>query len=166
MPREPRLTFTVQNVKFPFPTNFSGRPTKFNAQGGDRSFSIELEPEHAEKLAADGWNVKFPRDDDEYGNLPRIDIKVKYNEKGPRPRIVCVTSHSRFDITEDTVDLIDGMDVATADVMCNSSFYDVNGKTGISAYLKQLVLVIEETELDRKWGLNETIGHGAEEDAP
>lgn len=157
MPREPRQTFTVENAQLTRYSNFSGRPTKFNAQGGDRTFSIILDdPKVAQRMAEDGWNVKFPKPGEEDERDVTIDVKVKFDRMPPR--IVVVTSTSRFDLNEDTVELLDSMDIASCDIICNASFYDVNGKTGIAAYLKKMVVVIEEDELDKKWGLNNNFG--------
>lgn len=164
MPNDQRLTFTVQNGRLRY-RNFAGRPTPWNKQGGDRNFTIELDQEVAEQMAADGWNVKIadPREEGDEPT-PRIDVKVKF-DKMP-PRIVCITSNSRFDMNEDTVELLDGMDISSVDMIANASFYDVNGKRGISAYLKKLVVVVEEDELDRKWGLNQVPDHESEEAMP
>jgi len=38
--------------------NFSGKPTKVNPAGGKRTFSLVLNEEFAERLDAEGWNVK------------------------------------------------------------------------------------------------------------
>lgn len=38
--------------------NFSGNPTKVNPAGGKRTFSLVLTKEYAERLNAQGWNIK------------------------------------------------------------------------------------------------------------
>ena len=42
--------------------NLSGRPTKANPDGGSRSFVLRInDPTEADRLAAEGWNVKLRR---------------------------------------------------------------------------------------------------------
>lgn len=38
--------------------NFSGKPTRVNPAGGKRTFALVLNEEYADRLSAQGWNVK------------------------------------------------------------------------------------------------------------
>ena len=46
-------------------TNFEGRATKFNPNGGKRTFALVLTEEVAEMLREEGWNVKTREGRDE-----------------------------------------------------------------------------------------------------
>ena len=49
---------SIRDAKIMF-RNFSGKPDKFNPQGGRRIFSVRLTNELADNLKADGWNIKY-----------------------------------------------------------------------------------------------------------
>lgn len=53
--------------------NFSGKPTKVNPAGGKRTFSLVLTKEYAERLDAQGWNIKVKeiRDQLQDGEMTR-----------------------------------------------------------------------------------------------
>ncbi len=144
----------IENAKLLF-TNFSGRPTKFNADGGKRTFCVVLEPKLAKEMKADGWNVRFP---DEVGpeeevdeKDPIIQVKLGYNAAARPPQVILVSSNGRQHLTEDLVSILDSMDFQNVDVIFNSYNYDFGGKKGIAAYLKKMYLVLDEDELDRKY---------------
>jgi hypothetical protein len=129
--------------------NFSGAPGPYNREG-DRNFAVILPPDLAEKMARDGWNIKQlnPRDEDEPGDFY---IQVAVSFKGRPPRLVIVTSSGRTQITEATVDTLDLVDIKKADMILNPYKWEVNGKSGIKAYVKSLYIVLDETELDIKY---------------
>jgi hypothetical protein len=52
---------------------------------------------------------------------------------------------------ESEVEMLDWVDIDTADVTLNPYPWAVNGKSGIKAYLQSLFLKIEEDYLQLKW---------------
>lgn len=157
MPYE-RMTFKVEAARLlPFPfMNFSGRPDKFNVEGGKRTFCVALDVKTAEAMSKDGWNVKFPDprgDDEEDVRDPYIQVEVKYKVRPPK--ITMITSASSTILTEDLVGILDGMDFANVDLIANASTWEVGGKTGIKAYLKTMYVTIDEDELDLKYSAME-----------
>jgi hypothetical protein len=139
---------TLEDVTIAF-RNFEGKEDKFNA-AGNRNFAILLDEDRAVQMERDGWNVKRlkPRDDDEIGP-PYIQVAVSYKQKPPR--IGVVTSGGIKYYSEDLVDLLDWVDIETADVTLYPYEWGVNGKTGIKAYLVTLFMKIEEDYLQLKW---------------
>lgn len=139
----------LENVQIRF-RNFSGKAGRFNAEG-ERFFHVFLDPDVAEQMLDDGWNVKHlkPRED---GDIPQAHIKVKVNFRGFRPpRIVLLTSAGKRAMPEEVVDMLDWCDIESCDVTLNPSKYDVNGSQGVSAYLKTLYVRIREDYLDQKY---------------
>jgi hypothetical protein len=47
--------------------------------------------------------------------------------------------------------MLDWADIKSSDLICRAYEWDVNGKTGIKAYLQSLFVTIEEDYLDRKY---------------
>lgn len=143
---------TIENAKLIF-LNFSGRGGPYN-DPGDRNFAIELPEDEAAELANRGWNVKQqkPREDaeGEEGRL-YLPVSVKYNKKPPR--VVMISSTGRQALTEDTIDVVDQVEIEQADVVLNPFPWEVNGKKGIKAYLKTMFVTIAEDDLERKYAL-------------
>ena len=132
--------------------NFAGAPSKFNREG-DRNFAVVIEDQDiAEALTEKGWNVKIkpPREegDEPFMFLP---VKVKFNERGPRVYLQnSLEGRNRVTLDEDTVGILDNVDIINVDLDIRPYDWDVQGKTGRTAYL-QSICVTQEVDrfLDR-----------------
>lgn len=139
----------IDNARIIF-KNFTGKDDKFGREG-DRSFSIIIEDDAlAEQLANDGWNVKplTPRDPDEKVNHF---IKVKISFKVRPPKIWLLTNHKRTLLDEDTIATLQYARIENADVVVSPWRWEVNGKTGIAAYLETLYVKIEDDPFADKY---------------
>lgn len=117
--------------------NFSGMGSKFNREG-DRNFAVVIdEQETADALLNKGWNVKIkpPRDEDEdpFMYLP---VKVKFNDHGPNVYLKSGTRQVRLD--EESVSCLDDVDIIGVDLDVRPYDWEVNGKTGRTAYLQSI----------------------------
>ena len=130
--------------------NFAGEQSQFNPKGSRNFCVIVSDRDIAEKMQADGWNVKWlaPRDegDDE---TPYIPVSVSF-ENVP-PKIVMLTSKGRTPLDESMVSILDYADIETVDIVLNPYNWEVNGKSGVKAYLKSMYVTIHEDALDRKY---------------
>lgn len=146
----PRLenTVVIENAQIRF-RNFAGKEGKYNKEG-DRNFAVLLDPETAEAMAADGWNIKTlkSREEGEPGT-PYLNVSVGY--KGRPPHVVMITSRGRTDIGEDAIELLDWAEIKNADLIIRPYNWDVNGDQGVKAYLKSLFMTIEEDYLELKY---------------
>lgn len=127
--------------------NFSGNPSQYN-RNGIREFSVILEDaEIAQKMAEDGWNVKILKPRDE-GDQPGycLPVCVRYDNFPPRI-VVRRPGRPNQEITEATVHHLDSLDIDRVSVNINPSQWDVNGKVGIKAYLKSMIVDVNEDEL-------------------
>lgn len=117
--------------------NFRGEAGKFNREG-DRNFSVVIpNQEIADALINEGWNVKIkpPREegDEPFMVLP---VKVKFNAKGPRVYLVTGERHNKLD--EESIDCLDNIDILSVDLIIRPYDWEVNGKTGRTAYLQTM----------------------------
>lgn len=120
--------------------NFSGAASKFNREG-DRNFAVIIpNQEIADELMDAGWVVKIkpPRDEfeDPFMFLP---VKVKFNGRGPAAYIESGGSVTR--LNEETIDMLDDIDIASVDMDLRPFDWEVGGKTGRSAYLHAINVV-------------------------
>jgi hypothetical protein len=141
-------TFMVENATLIF-RNFSGKEGQYNREG-DRNFAVILDPDTAEKMLADGWNVRSlgaREEGDE--DTPYIQVSVSF--KNRPPRIVMITSNARTTLDEAAVEVLDWAEIRVADLIARGYEWNVNGKTGTKAYLQSLFVTIEEDALERKY---------------
>ena len=122
--------------------NFSGEGSKFNREG-DRNFSLIIpDQELADKLVAQGWNVKIrePREegDDPFIHLP---VKVKFNDRGPN--VYLQSGGRRVKLDEESISCLDNVDIVNVDMDIRPYDWEVDGKTGRTAYLHSMCVTQE-----------------------
>ena len=134
--------------------NFSGVGSKFNREG-DRNFSVVIpDPNVADELNKDGWNVKIrpPRDEDDspFMHLP---VKVKFNDRGPNVYLVSGSNQVKLD--EDSISCLDDIDISHVDLDVRPYDWEVNGKIGRSAYLHSMRVTQEVDRFARRFAEEE-----------
>lgn len=120
--------------------NFEGRGDKFNREG-DRNFSLLIEdPNTADAMIKEGWNVKIKegRDEDE-GPFMRLPIKVKFTDYGPRVYLNSAGNVTQLD--EESIGCLDNIDIESVDMDIRPYDWDVNGRTGRTAYLQSMEVI-------------------------
>lgn len=133
----------IEDAKLLF-TNFAGSPTRYNSEGGKREFSVALPLNLVEDLEKDGWNVKYRKNADGEFDPERPYLGVKVSYKFRAPAIWLIAGGRKQLMTEDTVGTLDNITIKTADVVIHPSVYDVRGQQGISAYVKELYVVMDD----------------------
>ena len=138
----------IEDCKIIF-RNFTGKETAMNREG-DRNFCVLLSDEQAKNLLADGWNVKYlnPRDEDD---TPQAFLQVRVMFGKYPPRIVMIASTGKTILDESSVSTLDWVEIRKADLTIRPYTWEVQGKTGIKAYLKSLYVTIEEDLLELKY---------------
>lgn len=151
-------TVIMEGVRIVF-RNFSGKEGQYNREG-DRNFAVLLDDNVANTMAEDGWNVKWlkPREDAEEGDADQAYLQVSVNFKGRPPRIVIITSRGRTNLDENTIEMLDWADIQNVDLIVRPYEWNVNGKTGIKAYLQSIYVTIEEDALEQKYAELESQG--------
>lgn len=137
----------LENVRIMF-RNFEGREDKFN-RAGDRNFAVLLDPETAENLLADGWNVKSLKPRDEYDEPAYyIPVSVIMNDYTTAK---LVTKKNILVLNEDTVGMLDSVDLETCDIVLRPYDWEVHGNHGRKAYLKTIYAVVREDDFADKY---------------
>lgn len=139
----PRGIVQIDDTRIIF-RNLRGEGSKYNREG-DRNFAIIIpDQEIADALIEQGWNVRIndPRDE---GDSPFIflPVKVKFNAHGPN--IYLRTGNAINKLDEESVGIIDEIDILSVDLDIRPYDWEVNGKTGRTAYL-QSMQVTQETD--------------------
>lgn len=153
----PRNILQIDDARLVF-MNFAGREDKFNRKG-DRNFAVvipdanypedekmynrgKLEKEEIRKihevLINDGWNVKIkpPRDADD-SPFMYLPVKVKYTDRSG-PNAYLVTGDRMNKLDEESIAILDDIDILNVDLDVRPYDWEVNGKVGRSAYLQAI----------------------------
>lgn len=151
MARIPNIVIDGAHI---FYKNFGGDRDDYNP--GKRSVCVVIEdPEMAEQLRADGWNVKTrPARDPEDPPINYIKVEVKFG-KYP-PNVIMITELPNGDrrgirMNEDTVRNLDTADIENIDLVISPSRWEMGNKSGIKAYLKDAYVTIRSDALTMKY---------------
>lgn len=140
------MSLDIENARVIY-KNFSGAKNDFN-RNGTRTVDIVIEdPEVAQMLADDGWNVKQTRVREE-GDEPQFYINAVINFNPPYGEPPKITMRmvdkngklvSRTNLTENTVSALDKLKILDIDVRLNPHEWEMNGRSGIKGYVEVLV---------------------------
>lgn len=131
-------------------SNFSGEASQYN-RAGDRNFCVVIDdPSLVDKLIRDGWNVKASKPkDEEYEVEHYIQVSVRFDNFPPK--IVLLSGGVMTPLDESEVAQLDLVDYDNIDLTINPSRWDVNGKSGIKAYLGSMYVTLKTDYLANKY---------------
>lgn len=134
-----RNVLQIEDARIIF-RNFAGVGSKFNREG-DRNFHVVIpDQDICDALVEAGWNVRIkpPREEGEepFMTLP---VKVKFNNRGPSAYIVSGDNVRR--LNEESIEILDEIDIASVNMDLRPYDWEVNGKVGRSAYLQSIEVI-------------------------
>lgn len=135
----PRDILQIDDARIVY-RNFSGLGSKFNREG-DRNFAVIISnQELADRLIEDGWNVKIkpPRDVDDLPFM-YLPVKIKFNDRGPNAYLITGKRVNRLD--DESISCLDDVDILSVDLDVRPYDWEVNGKTGRTAYLQSIKVI-------------------------
>lgn len=137
--------------------NFEGRGDKFNREG-DRNFSLLIEDENtANALIKEGWNVKIkPGREDGDDPFMRLPVKVKFTDYGPN--VYLVTGNRRNELDEESIGCLDNIEIESVDMDIRPYDWEVNGRTGRTAYLQSMEVVQRIDRFAARYSENDANG--------
>lgn len=149
----PRGILMIDNARIIY-RNFSGIGSKFNREG-DKNFSVVIDDQQiADSLIQDGWNLKIkpPRDEDDipFMHLP---VKLKFNDRGPN--VYLESGKNRIKLDEESISCLDNVDIVNVDLDIRPYDWEVNGKTGRTAYLQSMCVTQEVDRFARQYAEEE-----------
>ena len=137
----------IEGAKLIF-KNFAGEESKFNRRG-NRNFCVVLEQEDAMNLMDAGWNIKElnTREDEE----PLYYLQTSVSFDNIPPKVVLISGRTKTMLDDTTIDTLDYAEIANVDLIIRPYHWEVNGKTGIKAYLKTMYVTVEVDEFTAKY---------------
>lgn len=144
----------MESVQIGF-RNFEGREGPYNRKG-DRDFVVFLDREFAEELENEGWNVKWPKPNDyinpeEDDRNPYLPVSVGF-EFYPA-KVYIISNENVTMVGQDEVEMLDWAELENIDLVIRPYEWEVNGKSGIKAYLKAGYFTIVTNAFDDKYGI-------------
>ena len=149
-----RGTFTFEDVNLRY-RNFSGKASDFNPEGR-RNFCMEVDPEIAEQMRADGWNIKqkdFQNDDGTTTTIYYLKIMLSYKFEDSAPQIFRISGDNMVQLTENNVSSLDWEEIERVDLQITPYNWTRNNgaMTGVTPYLKSMYVTVREDTLAKKY---------------
>lgn len=132
--------------------NFSKAPDKFNPEGPrNANFWIVLEPEKAQELIEEGFNVKEKENRD--GDL-EYRLQVFVSDLYP-PTIVKVCGKVKTSLDKETMATLDRDELEKVDLVLSKGKWEFGGKTGFKAWLNKGYFTIVKDRFDDRYDFDD-----------
>ena len=149
-----RNNIMIEDAEIGF-KNFAGAVGPYN-KNGEKSFCVFLEPDIAEKLEEEGWNIKWPKEredilPEEDKRKPYFNVKVEFGDYPPK--CIMIANDVVTQLDELGVAQLDTAEIEKVDIILNPYNWSVNGKSGIKAYLNSIYATIVTNDFIERYGI-------------
>lgn len=145
----------IENAKILFP-NFSGRANRYNREGW-RNFCVVIDDKDiVHILRENGWNVKMLQDDNNlHGVKYYVPVAINFESHpfAPPAAIYSVRNGELSTLTEDTIDMLDGMTMTNVDMTLRPRKYWDKSRSieRVKAYLHNMYVTFGTNRLAEKY---------------
>ena len=96
------------------------------------------------------WNIRQlpPRDE---GDTPMYYMQVAVSFDNMPPNIFLITKHNKTRLNSDTIGSLDWAEIENIDLIIRPYNWEVNGKSGVKAYVKNMYVTIVEDDFADKY---------------
>lgn len=128
--------------------NFAGNPDKYHPNGQMPNFWVVLDPDKARELADMNFNIRERENRD--GDLEyRLQVFARFDNFPPTVIKICGKVQTRLD--EDTIADLDRDELERVDLAISPYHYEMNGRSGVKAYLNKGYFNIVEDKFDKMY---------------
>ena len=141
-----RGNLVIENAVI-FWTNFKGEPTRFNPQGGKRTFNVAIPEGWAQDLKDEGWNIKTREPIDEQDDILYFTECVLNMNSRYEPKVLLCTKwrgkKSMTTLHGDSVGKLDDIRFENVDLVIHPHQHD----NGCKGYCNTLVATQAKADL-------------------
>ena len=124
-----------------FYRDFIGKVDKQYNPQGKKSFCVKINNEDTlNQMIEDGYTIKYLTNADG-PDTPYTKVKVNYEGYYP-PNIYTIIGRKKTKLNDETVKTLDKADIARVDLVISPFPYEIGGKTGTAAYVKDMYVTI------------------------
>ena len=132
--------------------NLEGREGLYNA-AGDRGFTVLVPANRVDELIAKGWNIGFMKQRPDDDTPPQAKLDVSVSVKSFPSKVYMISDGNSTLLDEHTMGMIDAMEIESIDLVIRGYAWEVNGNTGVKAYLKNGYFNVAVDRFAQKWGI-------------
>lgn len=142
----------LENVEIGF-RNFEGKEGPYNSKG-NRNFVVFLDETTADTLMNEGWNVKRPKEKDDVDpaedtRQPYLPVSISTNAFPSK--IVIVSNGKTSQLDDESYSMLDWAEISNVDIVIRPYNWEVNGKSGIKAYVKAMYVTLFDDAFASKY---------------
>lgn len=140
---------TIENARIFFKDFSAEGPF---AGGTKRTFCVEVPEDLVDDLQKDGWNLKSRESRQDPDALTwYLKVEVSYRNRPPKIVVIPNISRNKVFLSESTVGSLDYAEILNVDLTISPYQWEVNGNSGVKAYLGTMYATIAEDPLDAKY---------------